>query len=76
MVSSAGCASSQIGGDPLPPTSSSQTETTADELTIPGGIDFPPETIPPDEPLMGVLPETSIPDEPLMGDLVPDATGE
>ena len=79
VVSSAGCVSSQTGGDPLPPTSSSQTETTADELTIPGGIDFPQETIPPDEPLMGVpyLPtETSIPDEPLMGDLVPDATGE
>ena len=64
VVSSAGCASFQTGGDPLP---------------IPGGIICPPETTLPDEPLMGVPPlppETSIPDEPLMGDPVPDATGE
>lgn len=79
VVSSVGCVSSQTGGDPLPHTSSSQNETTAGELTIPGGIVCPPETTLPDEPLMGVPPlppETSIPDEPLMGDLVPDATGE
>ena len=71
MVSSAGCASFHPGDDPHSHTSSSQTETTADERPIPGGISFPP-----DEPLMGVPPETSIPDESLMGDLVPDATGE
>ena len=76
VVSSAGCASLHRGDDPLSQTSSSRTETTTDELPLPGGIAFPPETIPPDEPLMGVPPETSIPDEPLMGDLVPDATGE
>lgn len=76
VVSSAGCASFHRGGDPLSQTSSSQTETTADELNIPGGIAFPPETTLPDEPLMGVPPETSIPDDPLMGDPVPDAAGE
>lgn len=78
VVSAAGCASSQTAGSPLPLATSSQTETTADELTIPGGIVCPPETTIPDEPLMGFLlpPETSIPDEPLMGDPVPDNTGE
>ena len=78
VVSSAGCASFQTGGDPLTHTSGAQNETTAGELPIPGGIICPPETTLPDEPLMGepMPPETSIPDEPLMGDLVPDATGE
>lgn len=79
VVSAAGCASSQTGDDPLPQTNSSQIETTAGELTIPGGIAFPPETTLPEEPLMGVPyipPETSIPDEPLMGDVVVDPTGE
>ncbi len=76
VVNTAGCASFHRSDDPLSQTSSSQTETTADERPIPGGISFPPETTPPDEPLMGVPPETSVPDEPLMGDLVPDATSE
>ena len=78
VVTSAGCTLTQTGGDPLPPPSSSQTETTEDGLILPGAIVCPPETTIPDEPLMGepTPPETSIPDEPLMGDLVPDATGE
>ena len=79
VVSAAGCAESKIGGAPLSQTHSSQTETTDNKLTTPGGIDFPPETTLPDEPLMGVPyipPETTLPDEPIMGEPVPDATGE
>ena len=66
VVSSAGCVVSQTGGDPLPQTSSSQSETTEGELPIPGGIVYPPETTVPDEPLMGEPAED-------MGD-IPDPT--
>ncbi len=79
VVSTVGCADSHAGVDPLSQTSSSQLETTAGELPIPGMIEWQPETTAPDEPLMGVpaeQPETSIPNEELMGDPVPNASGE
>lgn len=51
VVSSAGCAVSQTGGDPLPKTTYSESETLDGE--IPGGLVAPTETTLPDEPLMG-----------------------
>lgn len=89
VVSSAGCAPSQTGGDPLPDPGYSQSETKEGELVLPGAIICPPETTTTAYEWMGdmVLPEmgqipdpdeTTAPDEPLMGDLLPDGetTGE
>lgn len=70
VVSSSGCAVSQTGGDPLPPSTYSENEMVDGELLPPGAVIYPPETTMPEYELMGDL----VPPETTMGELPPEST--